>query len=89
MINFKKLNENRDEYRLKYLTAKPFPHLVLKDFVDEEKLTRAYNSIGLLENKSRDFVFAKNKYEKSNYWELSEEFKELFDDFCENKQVSF
>jgi len=81
MINFKKLNENREEYRLNYLTAKPFPHLILKDFVDEEKLISAYKSIGLLENKSRDFIFAKNKYEKSNYWELSDEFRELFVDF--------
>jgi len=81
MINFKKLKENKEEYRLNYLTAKPFPHLILKDLVDEEKLTRAYNSIGLLENKSRDFIFAKNKFEKSNYWELSEGFKELYDDF--------
>lgn len=81
MIDFKNLQEKREEYRLKYLTAKPFAHLVLKDIVDEEKLLRAYSSIGLLENKSRDFIFANNKFEKSNYWELSVEFQELFDDF--------
>jgi hypothetical protein len=55
--------------------------LILSDFADSEKLLKAYNSIGLLENKSRDFIFAKNKFEKSNYWELSKEFQELFDGF--------
>lgn len=81
MINFEYLENNLESLRLKYLTAQPFPHLVIDDFCDAEKLERAYASIPELNNKSRDYAFANNKFEKSNYKVLCPELNELYDEF--------
>ncbi|WP_215226562.1 2OG-Fe(II) oxygenase [Echinicola shivajiensis] len=92
MINFDKLEKNLENLRIDYLSAQPFPHLVIDDFCDEEKLLSAYNSIPELENKSRDYVFANNKFEKSNYKEIGPELKELYEDLSSdrfNKILSF
>lgn len=92
MINFEQLENNLDELRLKYLTANPYPHLVIDDFCDEEKLNKAYASIPELENKSRDYAFANNKFEKSNYKVLGAELEELYHDLSSerfNKILSY
>ncbi|WP_427875702.1 hypothetical protein [Flavobacterium sp. MMS24-S5] len=74
MINFEYLENHLDDLRLKYLTAKPFPHLIIDNFCEEEKLLKAHKSIPELNNKSRDYSFANNKFEKSNYRELGMNF---------------
>ncbi|MBO6213233.1 2OG-Fe(II) oxygenase [Algoriella sp.] len=92
MINFDQLENNLDELRLKYLTANPYPHLVIDDFCDKEALNRAYDSIPELENKSRDYAFANNKFEKSNYKVLGTELEELYNDLSSerfNKILSY
>ncbi|MCA4808786.1 2OG-Fe(II) oxygenase [Empedobacter stercoris] len=85
MINFDLLENNLDDLRLKYLIAKPYPHLVLDNFCDEEKLLKAYNSIPELDNKSRDYAFANNKFEKSNYKVLGAELEELYNDLSSDR----
>jgi hypothetical protein len=81
MINFTYLFENKEKFRLQYLSAKPFPHLIIDNLCNEQKLLELYSQIPDLENKSRDYVFASNKFEKSNYSVLGKLFKELHDDF--------
>jgi len=80
MINFDKLDTNKDLFRSEYLSAKPFSHLIIKDFCDKAKISKLYSEIPNLENKSRDYMFAKNKFEKSNYGELGALFLELQND---------
>ena len=92
MINFELLENNLDELRIKYLSAQPFPHLILDNFCDEEKLTRAYEAVPELGNKSRDYAFANNKFEKSNYKEICPEFAEFYNDLSSerfNKILAF
>ena len=92
MINFEALELNLDDLRLKYLTAQPFPHLIIDNFCDEEKLNKAYNSIPELNNKSRDYAFANNKFEKSNYKVICSELEDLYNDLSSarfNKILSF
>lgn len=89
MINFNKLLENKEKYRLDYLTAKPFPHLVLKDICNEKKLMEAYETIPVLDNKSRDYMFAKNKFEKSNYGEINPLLNELQEDLRSDEMNKF
>ena len=74
------LLRDRELLRTNYLTAIPFPHLIIEDICDTTKLKEAYSEIPILENKSRDYMFASNKFEKSNYGEISPLFKELQDD---------
>lgn len=92
MINFDKIEANLESLRIQYLTAQPFPYLIIDGFCDEEKLNNAYNSIPELDNKSRDYAFANNKFEKSNYKVLSPELDELYHDLASerfNKILSF
>lgn len=78
MINFEFLEDNKERLRSEYLLAKPYPHLLVDDFCDAGKLEHLYAAIPELKNKSRDYLFAHNKFEKSNYKELGAEFNELY-----------
>ncbi len=92
MINFIEIEENLEKFRLAYHIAQPFPHLIIDNFCDEARLSAAYNAIPELNNKSRDYVFANNKFEKSNYKELCPELHELYEDLTSerfNKILSF
>jgi len=80
MINLAQLDSGREQFRLQYLLARPFPYLVIDGICDEAKLERMYEQIPELNNKSRDYMFANNKFEKSNYKELGSLFRELYED---------
>ncbi|MES2688924.1 MAG: 2OG-Fe(II) oxygenase [Bacteroidota bacterium] len=92
MINFQRLETNKEQLRLDYLLAKPFPHLVIDDFCDKEKITQLHNEMPEIETKSRDYVFAANKYEKSKIKDISPLFEELYNDLTSerfNKLLGF
>jgi len=89
MINLSYLEENKERLRLEYLLAKPFPYLVIDNFCDKDKLESMYNNTPELNNKSRDYVFANNKFEKSNYKELGSEFDELYHDLSSKRMNDF
>jgi hypothetical protein len=89
MINFEYLNENKVKFRESYLAAQPFPYLVLDGICDEKKLSDLYDQIPELDNKSRDYVFANNKFEKSNYKVLGPLFEELNNDLHSPKMDEF
>jgi len=72
-----------------YLLAKPFPYLVIDNFCNREKIESLYTKIPELNNKSRDYMFAKNKFEKSNYRELGSEFDELYTDLISDRMNEF
>ena len=89
MILFDKILAEKESWRLKYMLAKPFPHIVLDDICDAEKLTKMLHEIPELEQKSRDYVFANNKFEKANYGALGPYSKELYDDLSSEKMNEF
>lgn len=89
MINFSLLDDNKEGYRISYLLAKPFSHLVIDNFCDPEKINALYNKIPELNNKSRDYLFAKNKFEKANYRELGIEFDELYTELTSTRMNAF
>src|ERR1700761_3575343 len=89
MINFQFLETNKERLRAEYLFARPFPYLIVDNFCDEVKLNALYDQIPELNNKSRDYVFANNKFEKSNYKELGSEFLELYTDLSSQRMNDF
>ena len=89
MINFDYLFKNKEKLKLDYYSATPFPYLLIKDVCDNDKLIEMYDSIPKLDNKSKDYIFAKNKFEKSNYQELGPLFKELQEDLKSDKMNEF
>jgi hypothetical protein len=89
MINFDDLEENKEQYRLTYLSNQPFSHLVIDNFCDSEKLLEMKKQIPELQNKSRDYMFANNKFEKSNYKELGALFLEMYNDLSSERFNNF
>jgi len=89
MVNLDYLEANREKLRMDYLLAKPFPYLVIDGFCDTDKLLAAYAQIPELNNKSRDYIFANNKFEKANYKELGPLFGELYLDLSSARMNGF
>ncbi|WP_199553924.1 2OG-Fe(II) oxygenase [Sandaracinobacteroides hominis] len=72
IIDFDRLERDQDQLRTDWATARPFPLLVLDSFGDPDALRTieaAYPDPSTL-NKSRDYIFAKEKYEKNHFAEL-------------------
>lgn len=89
MINFQYLEENREALRLNYLLAKPFSHLAIDNFCEEAKLLQAHSELPEIQTKSRDYVFAANKFEKSNISSISPLFQELYNDLISERFEKF
>ena len=89
MIDFNKLEANKEEHRLNYLCAQPFPYLSINNLCDSKRLSDLCKEIPLLDNKSKDYMFAKNKFEKSNYGELGPLLKELNEDLHSERMNEF
>ena len=83
-IDFDKLEKNKEKLKEKFLKAEPFPYIVLDNFTDENRLSYLLDYIpdpksGTV-RKSRDYIFAKNKFEKSDFKNLSDDFKVIHDE---------
>ena len=84
MINFEKIEKNISVLSKQFISAKPFEHVVIDNFC----VKNFENHLHFIPdpnlekiNKSRDYIFAKNKYEKSKFNEISNGFDELYKDF--------
>ncbi len=89
MIRFDYLEANKDAFRKQFLEAKPFPHIGIDGICEEDKLLQLYSQIPEIETPSADYVFAKNKFEKSKYYELGGLFQELHQDFLDPRFAEF
>ncbi|MBI3235897.1 MAG: 2OG-Fe(II) oxygenase, partial [Bacteroidetes bacterium] len=89
MILWDELLKNKERYRNEFLLAKPFPHLIIDGFCDAEKLNRLYLEIPDITTKSRDYVFAANKFEKSKFRDVSPLFTELYEDLSKPEFSDF
>lgn len=89
MIDFERLENEKEELRLQYLLAKPFPHICIDTFCNEKKIEELYLQIPEITTKSRDYVFAANKFEKSKIKEISPLFEELHNDLISERFKKF
>ena len=89
MINLDFLEQNMEKLRSEYLLAKPFPYLIIDNFCEPVRIEKLYELIPELTNKSRDYMFARNKFEKSNYSEIGPEFDELYRDLQSDRMNRF
>jgi hypothetical protein len=89
MIHFDALEDNLASLRERFLNNRPFPHIVIDDFADADRLAIALKDIPAPDsgkiNKSRDYIFAKNKFEKANFAELSQTWDELYRDLISDR----
>lgn len=85
MIDFEKIEAEKEALRLNYLLAKPFPHLAIDGFCETEKINALMEQMPEITTKSRDYVFAANKFEKSKIKTISPLFQELHDDLTSSR----
>lgn len=89
MINFDFLEENLTTFKNEFRTKKPFSYVVIDGLCDAERLRNAIANIpdptlaGV--SKSRDLVFAKNKYESSEFNLIHPLLQELKSDLLSDK----
>ena len=93
MINFEQIESRASELEKDFKTARPYEHVVIDNFCDPAALERLVQAMpnpadGSI-NLSRDYMFAKNKYEKSAIRDLSAEFAELYDDLTSERFQTF
>ena len=80
VIDFDYIEANKEKYKNEFLAAKPFCLLAIDNFCIAGKAEELYANIPEIETQSADYVFAKNKFEKSKFWTMGGIFKELYDD---------
>lgn len=89
MINFQAIEDNIEQLAEEFQTATPFPFIAIDNFADEDKLFKVLDSFPVPGQanlkKSRDYIFAKNKYEKANFKDLSLECTEVYQDLISDR----
>lgn len=85
MINFEYIEANKEQFRNGFLNAKPFCFLAVDGFLHPDKAEELYKSIPEIETQSADYVFAKNKFEKSKFWTMGGIFEELYNDLTSKR----
>lgn len=93
MINFAKLNEELPSLRAQFQNNQPFPYLAIDDFCFPDRLNALVDKIpdpieqGIVQ--SRDYVFAKNKFEKSKFRGIDPIFEEVYQDLMSDQFKQF
>lgn len=89
MINFTAIEANISQLAEEFKTATPFPCVAIDNFADENKLYKILDTFPVPGqdnlNKSRDYIFAKNKYEKANFKDVSPECNEIYQDLVSER----
>mgnify|MGYP000444894485 CR=1 FL=1 len=81
MIDFDRLDRDISKMKMAFSSAIPFEHIVIDEFCNANLLDKALDSLpdahAAGHNKSNDYIFAKNKFEKSEFDTLSPQFSQL------------
>ena len=89
MINFAYLESHLSDLREEFSNASPFEYVVIDDFCDGDLLYLALRDIQqvseLRGNRSNDYIFAKNKFEKANFEEISAQLSDLKKDLLSER----
>ena len=85
MIDFERLHQQKDELREKFLSAKPFPHIAIDNFLKEGYAEKLYEEAPKpdLKKKIKDPFFSKNRYQYPDYKDFSESRRTLSSASCQ------
>ena len=89
MLNFDKIESMAQGLAKDFKIAQPYEHVVIDGFCNEYELRALYALIpdpveeGI--NKSRDYMFARNKYEKSGFKDIAPPFASLHADLMSER----
>jgi Rps23 Pro-64 3,4-dihydroxylase Tpa1-like proline 4-hydroxylase len=85
MINFEQLEAKKEQLRNDFLNAKPFPHIAIDHFCDEEEINQLLAEIPEVQTRAADYAFSKNKYEKSKIKGISPRFEAFYNDITSQR----
>lgn len=89
IINFDKIEGRIKSLSEDFQNASPFPWIAIDNFANTDKLVEILNAFPSPENgnikKSRDYIFARNKYETSNFKVFSNTAHELYQDLTSER----
>lgn len=85
MINFEYLEANKEQFRKNFLEADLFPHIAIDGFLEEEKANALLKDVPEIKEKSADYVFSKNKFEKSKIKDLSANYNAFYQDITSER----
>lgn len=74
---------------MQFMLAKPFQYLAIDHFCEEQKALQLYSEMPDIQTKSRDYVFAANKFERSKIRDISPLFAELYGDLTSDRFRGF
>jgi hypothetical protein len=79
MIDFERLEREKDTLREQFLSAKPFPHIAIDNFLKPGCAEKLYADAAEPDPKYKikDPVFSKNRFQYPHYEVFSENYKEL------------
>jgi hypothetical protein len=82
MIDFERLEREKDVLREQFLNAKPFPYVIIDNFLTPEGAERLYETAANPDPKYKikDPVFSKNRFQFPHFKELSDAFAEYHKD---------
>jgi len=87
MIRIERLEQELEGLRSQWNSADPFPHVIIDNFLTPEAaeiLDGAFpNPSKTKVNKSRDYMFAKNKFEKSGFRNISADTEALYQELLD------
>jgi hypothetical protein len=89
MIRFSELEARAPNLRKQFAEARPFSHVVIDGFCDAEDLAELTSMIpdpvSAKIGKSRDYVFARNKFEKSQFRQIAPLFDQLYSELVSDR----
>lgn len=87
MINFQLIEENASEFAAAYRSASPFEHVVIDGVLDPVKARAMVSLIPQPSShqESRDYIFARNKFEHPRFYEYGDLFRELKGDLLSER----
>lgn len=89
MINYLTIEYQSSKLSADFHRAKPFPHVIIDNFCEEAALNHLVDGIPdpFADHiaQSRDYVFAKNKFEKSSFRGLGSEFDQIYLDMVSER----
>jgi len=89
MIDFNKLELNLQQYKSKYIGNNPFDHVIIDGFCIDKDLSDTVEHLESLElmphQKSKDYIFARNKFENSDFHRISAGFARLKKDLISER----
>jgi hypothetical protein len=89
MIKFPELENRALDLRRQFTEARPFSHVVIDDFCDADALAELVSMIpdpvAAKIGKSRDYFFARNKFEKSQFRHIGPAFDRLYVDLISDR----